>query len=220
MAVASIENDRRVKAGLPALDSFEAVALEWFDTRKGDWSVSYGEKIIARLRADVFPYIGSRPISEIKPPDLLQVLRRIESRGVVETAHRARENCSQVFRFAVACGKAESDPARDLKDALKKPVVKHFPAITDPVRLGQFLRASDCYAGTPVVRVALRLVPMLMLRPGELRHAQWSEFDLDQATWTIAGARMKRQKDGKENGPPHVVPLATQAIEVLAITES
>jgi integrase len=207
------EADRRADAGLPSADSFEGVAREWHDTRKGDWSISYGEKILARLVADVFPYIGRRPIGEITPPQLLEVLRRVESRGVIETAHRARENCSQVFRFAIATGRAERDAARDLSDALKKPQVKHFAAITDPKRLGELLRACHGYTGTPVVRTALRLAPMLMLRPGELRHAEWSEIDLDTATWTVPAQRMKREKAGKMNGVPHIVPLPTQAVE-------
>ena len=209
------EEEKRAEAGLPPAASFEAIATEWYETRRGEWSDGYGEKIIARLKNDVFPYIGRRPIAEITPPELLAVLRQIEARGVIETAHRARENCSQVFRFAVATGKATSDPSRDLKDALRKPAVKHFPAITDPKRLGELLRACDGYTGTPVVRTALTLVPMLLLRPGELRHAQWSEIDLDSATWTIPPARMKREKEGKEHGAPHIVPLATQAVNAL-----
>jgi integrase len=207
------EAERRADAGLPPVDSFEDVAREWHDTRKGEWSASYAGKILDRLVADVFPYVGARPVGAITPPELLKVLRRMESRGVIETAHRARENCSQVFRFAVATGRAERDPAQDLKDALRKPDVKHFAAITDPKRMGELLRACDTYAGTPVVRAALRLAPMLLLRPGELRHAQWSEIDLDAATWTVPAHRMKREKAGKMAGPPHVVPLPTQAVE-------
>jgi integrase len=211
-AVRRREADKRADAGLPPADSFEAVAREWFETRQADWSTSYGDKILARLEADVFPHVGRQPVGAITPPVLLKVLRAVEARGVIETAHRARENCSQVFRFAVATGRAERDPAQDLKDALRKPEVKHFAAITDPKRLGELLRACDGYAGTPVVRTALRLVPMLMLRPGELRHAQWSEIDLDEATWTVPAHRMKREKAGKADGPPHVVPLSSQAV--------
>lgn len=196
-------------------NNFEAIAREWYAVKRDDWSASYGEKIIARFDADVFPYIGRRPVSEVTPPELLDMLRRIERRGVIETAHRARENCSQVFRYAVATGRATSDPARDLKDALKTPVVKHFPAITKPERLADLLRASAGYAGTPVVRTALLLAPMLLLRPGELRHAQWAEFDLDAATWMVPAARMKREKAGKLQGAPHVVPLPAQAVKAL-----
>jgi integrase len=196
-------------------NSFETIAREWYETRRHDWADSYGEKIMARFVADVFPYVGASPIAELKPPELLEVFRRIEKRGALETAQRARENVSQVFRYAVATGRAGSDPSRDLKDALRKPIVQHFPAITKPQRLGELLRAIDGYGGTLIVRAALKLAPMLMLRPGELRHAQWPEFDLDGALWTIPAARMKRQKVGKLQGPPHLVPLPAQAVEVL-----
>ncbi|ATA52366.1 integrase [Variovorax boronicumulans] len=205
----------RAEAGLPVLDSFEHVAREWYEVRRADWAESYGVKIIGRLENDVFPYIGTRPIAQIEPPELLTVIRRIESRGVVETAHRALENCGQVFRFAVATGRATSNPARDLKDALRKPLVQHFPAITDPKRLGELLRACDGYKGTHVVRTALKLAPMVLLRPGELRHAKWEEIDLDAGLWTVPAARMKRKKVGKLHGAPHLVPLATQAVEAL-----
>ena len=207
------EAEKRADAGLPPVDSFEAVAREWHATKKGGWSPSYAGKILDRLVADVFPYIGARPAGAITTPELLKVLRRIESRGVIETAHRARENCSQVFRFAIIAELAERDPAQDLKGALKKPDVKHFAAITDPKRMGELLRACDAYAGTPVVRTALRLAPMLLLRPGELRHAQWSEIDLEASTWTVPAHRMKREKKGKTSGAPHVVPLPMQAVE-------
>ena len=202
-------------AGLPAVGSFEAVARQWFETRRADWSDSYGEKIIARLDADVFPYLGRRPVGEVTPPELLTVLRKIQARGVVETAHRALENCSQVFRYAVGEGLAQSDPARDLKGQLKRPEVKHFPAITKPARLAELLRAIDGYVGTPVVRTALYLAPLLLLRPGELRHAHWAEIDLNGATWTVPAQRMKREKAGKRSGLPHIVPLARQAVSVL-----
>lgn len=208
------EAAQRAQAGMPALESFEHVAREWYEVRRGDWAPSYGIKIIGRLEADVvFPYVGARPIGEIDAPELLKVLRRIEARGVVETAHRALENCGQVFRYAVATGRVLSNPARDLKDALRKPVVQHFPAITDPKRLGELLRACDGYRGTHVVRTALKLAPMILLRPGELRHARWEEIDLDAALWTVPAARMKRKKVGKLHGKPHLVPLSTQAVE-------
>lgn len=211
----SREASEREASGLPCVGSFEEVAREWFYTRRGDWAASYGDKIIRRLEVDVFPWLGREPAGSITPPQLLEVLRRIEERGVIETAHRALENCGQVFRYAVATGRAVSNPARDLKDALRKPVVKHFPAITDPVRLGELLRACDGYQGSHVVRAALRLVPLLLLRPGELRHAQWVEFDLDAALWIVPAERMKREKNGKLHGKPHIVPLPLQAMETL-----
>lgn len=209
------EADVRQQQGLPPLDSFEAVAREWFDVRQSGWAPSYADKIIARLEADVFSYIGHDPVAGITPVGLLEVLRRIEKRGVIETAHRALENCSQVFRYAVATGRMTANPARDLKDALRRPEPKHMPAITDPKRFGELLRACDHYAATAVVRAALKLAPALMLRPGELRFAEWVEFDLDAALWTVPSARMKREVQQKLHGAPHLVPLPRQAVEVL-----
>jgi integrase len=210
------EVELRSRDGLPLLDSFEDSARNWYSVRKGDWASSYGEKIIRRFEVDIFPYLGKHPIGSITPPQLLEVLRRIEKRGVIETAHRALENCSQVFRFAIAEGKALSNPARDLKDALRKPTPKHFPAITEPKRLGELLRAIDSYRGTPVVRAALQLHPMLLLRPGELRAIGWDELDLTKALLTVPAARMKREKAGKLHGAPHTVPLSHQAVAIFS----
>jgi len=212
-AQAEIVEERKAK-GLPPLDSFEAVAREWFDIKKSGWAPMYAEKIIGRLVADVFPYIGQEPVAEITPVRLLEVLRRIEKRGVIETAHRALENCSQVFRYAVATGRMTANPARDLKDALRRPEPKHMPAITDPKRFGELLRACDAYAATPVVRAAFKVAPMLLLRPGELRFAEWAEIDLDNALWTVPSTRMKREVQQKLHGAPHLVPLPRQAVAV------
>ena len=209
------EVQRLVDAGLPAADSFEAIAREWFETRRSEWSTGYADKVLARLEADVFPHIGRDIVGRVTAPQLLSVLRKIEARGVIETAHRTHESCSQVFRYAVGKGLAISDPARDLKGLLRKPKTQHFPAIVKPERLAEFLRACEGYAGTPVVRTALYLVPMLLLRPGELRHGQWSEFDLDAATWEIPPGRMKRELEGKQHGDPHLVPLPRQAVAAL-----
>lgn len=209
------EAKRRVAEGLPALGSFEDVARDWFKTRSPSWAPSYSEKVIARLEKDVFPWVGSRPIAEITAPEILAVLRRIESRGVIETAHRTKESCGQVFRFAIAEGKATSDPTRDLKGALRTPLSKNMAAITKPAELARLLRALDGYQGTLIVRTALALAPLLMVRPGELRFATWGEFDLPGATWTIPSARMKRKLQQKLTGKPHVVPLARQAVSLL-----
>jgi len=214
-AVQAQEVAALLAAGLPAPGSFEAVAREWYGVRAPEWAPKYAEKVLRRLEADVFPYIGARPVGEVNAPELLSVLRRVEARGVFETAHRVHESCSQVFRYAVGAGLAQSDPARDLKGLLRRPLVKHFPAILCPERLGELLRACRGYAGTPVARAALHLAPMLLLRPGELRHARWSELNLDKATWTIPSARMKRQRAGKMNGAPHIVPLPRQAVHIL-----
>jgi len=209
------EAEERQQQGLPPVDSFEAVAREWFEVKQGGWAKGYADKIIARLEADVFPYVGSAPVAGVTPVQLLEVLRRVDARGVVETAHRALENCGQVFRYAVATGRSITNPARDLKDALRRPEPRHFPAITDPKRFGELLRACDAYAATPVVRAALKLAPMLLLRPGELRFAEWPEIDLDAAMWTVPAVRMKRELREKLHGAPHLVPLPRQAVAVL-----
>jgi integrase len=214
--VQALEDERRADAGLPALGSFEEVARSWFEVQRGDWAATYADKVIRRLELYVFPYIGRRPVGEVTPPELLAVLRRLEARGVTDTAHRARDTCSQVFRFAVAEGRVTSDPARDLAGALKTHQTKHIPAITEPVRFGELLRAIDGYRGIPATREGLKLAALLFLRPGaELRAAEWSEFDLDAALWTVPATRMKRRKHAKENGPPHLVPLPRQAVEIL-----
>ena len=208
------EQAQREAQGLPLHGSFESVAREWFDTRKDEWATTYAKKIFRRLEADVFPWLGKLPVPNITPPMVLDMLRKAENRGAIETAHRVLETCGQVFRFAVATGRIESNPARDLKDALRKPMVQHFAAITDPQRFGELLRAIDSYRGTPVVCAALRLMPLMLLRPGELRQAQWDELDLPAATWTVPAARMKREKVGKIYGKPHIVPLPRQAVAI------
>jgi len=215
LAEEKVVAQERLEAGLPVLGSFEEVARDWFDYRKREWAGNYASKVLRRLEVDVFPFIGARPVGEITPPELLTVLRNIEKRGVIETAHRAHESCSRIFRHAIGLGKAKSDPARDLKGLLSKSIAKHFPAITEPVRFGELLRACEGYAGTHIVRAALKLAPMLLLRPGELRHARWQEFDLDNATWIVPAARMKRTLEGKRNGKPHIVALPHQALQVL-----
>lgn len=212
--------DEREAQGLPPLDSFEAVAREWFAVKRDGWAASYADKIIARLEADVFPWIGRAPVGSVTPAQLLEVIRRIEARGVVETAYRALQDSSQVLRYAVATGRANTKPARDLKGALRRADPRHFPAIIEPKRFGELLRACDNYAVTPVVRAALRLAPMLLLRPGEFRFAEWSEIDLDAAMWTVPAMRMKRELRAKLHGAPHLVPLPKQAVAVLLELQS
>lgn len=211
----SAKRDAKLAERFASDNSFEIVAREWFETKKGEWAKSYGDKILARLINDVFPVIGTAAINSLQPPAVLVALRRIESRGALETAHRALENIGQVFRYAVVTGRIQSDPSRDLKGALKKPTVRHMPAITDPRELGALLRGIDGYAGTYVVRAALQLAPMLLLRPGELRFARWEEFALDDALWSIPPGRMKRTLDGKKHGDPHLVFLPHQAVSIL-----
>ena len=158
--------------------------------------------------ADVFPWLGPRPIGEIKAPELLAVLRRIEARGSVESARRVLQNFGQIFRYALATGRVERDIAADLRGALSAVTVTHQAAITDPKEIGGLLRAIDGYQGSMVARCALRLAPLVFVRPGELRAAQWSEINLDRAEWSIAAGRMKTRE-------PHLVPLSAQAVAVL-----
>jgi integrase len=189
-------------------NSFEAIAREWHGKFSSKWADSHAIKLIRRLELYIFPWLGSRPISEITPPELLSILRRIESKGIHETAHRAQQNCGQVFRYAIATGRAERDPSADLRGALSP--VKHgrMATIIEPKKIGELLRAIDGYEGTPVAKSALKLAPLVFVRPGELRHAEWNEIDLDKAEWRIPGEKMK-MKD------PHIVPLSTQAVEIL-----
>ena len=191
-----------------AENSFEAIAREWFEKFSQTWSPSHGEKIIRRLERDVFPWIGIRPVSDVTAPELLAVLRRIEARGAVETAHRAHQNCGQVFRYAIATGRAERDPSGDLRGALPAVKQEHHASITDPKAIGGLLRAMQGYSGSLMTRCALQLAPLLFVRPGELRRAEWTEIDFDAAEWRIPAEKMKSRA-------VHIVPLSVQALAVL-----
>ncbi len=191
-----------------AVKSFEAIAHEWFAKFSENWVDTHSSKIIRRLERDVFPWLGARPIDSITAVELLTALRRIESRGALETAHRAMQNCGQVFRYAVATGRAERDPTADLHGALPPVKEKHHASIRDPKAIGALLRAIDGYEGSLVTKCALRLAPLLFVRPGELRKAEWTEFSLDAAEWRIPAARMKMREQ-------HIVPLSTQAVAIL-----
>jgi integrase len=170
---------------------------------------------LRQLERDLFPWLGERRLKEIEPMELLATLRKVEERGAVETADRGLMLCRQIWRYGVATGRVDRDIAADLKGALSPYRGKHFAAITDPVKFGELLRAITVYRGGPVVRAALQLAPLLFQRPGELRGAAWAEIDLDAALWTVPAARMKRGKDGKEHGDPHLVPLSRQALAIL-----
>lgn len=199
-----------------ATNSFEAVAREWHATvHLAKVSAGHAARTLIRLEQDVFPWLGALPIAELKPPQLLHAMRRIEARGAIETAHRALQACGQVFRYAIATGRAERDPTPDLRGALKPVLVQHMPAITDPKRVGELLRAIEDYKGMPITRAALQLAPLVFVRPGELRKAEWSEFDLEATEWRIPAARMKRTKLEKLSGSAHVVPLSRQAVAIL-----
>ncbi|TSE26227.1 Prophage integrase IntS [Tepidimonas thermarum] len=207
----------KLKAVNPAGDTFKVVALEWFEKQEPHWSEAHAVRAKRQLERDLFPWLGERRLADIEPVELLAALRKVEERGAIETADRGLMLARQVWRYGVATGRVNRDITADLKGALSPYRGKHFAAITDPVRLGELLRAIKGYKGGPVVRAALQLAPMLFQRPGELRAARWEEIDLQNAMWTIPAARMKRRKDGKEHGDPHLVPLPTQAVRILEI---
>lgn len=189
-----------------AANSFEVVAREWL--AKQSWVQSYRIKVEAWMGNDVYPYIGARPIAELSAPEFLRVARRIEERGAIESAHRVMQTCGQILRYGIATGRADRNPIADLKGALASPPERHHAAITDPVELGALLRAIDGYSGDPATRAALKLSALLFVRPGELRHAEWAEIDLDAAEWNIPAGKMKMRQ-------PHLVPLSDQAVAIL-----
>jgi integrase len=211
----TIQTEQRAKAGEPTVGSFEDVARRWFEVKKGQWMASYSSKVIRRLELHAFPRFGQVPIGAITPKIVLEACRAVERNDTLETAHRLRDHCSCVFRFGIAEGEDLRDPCHDIRDALKRPVVKHFAAVTKPQPLAALLRVIDSYNGSFVVRSALRLAPMLMLRPGELRQARWEEIDLDNGLFYVPSVRLKRTKVEKEKGRPHLVPLPKQAVRIL-----
>jgi integrase len=202
------QNRKAIKAAKldSAGNSFEVIAREWFAKYSTAWSEAHKSKTLRRLELDVFPWLGAQPIIDITAPKLLSVIQRIEQRGALETAHRVLSNCGQIFRYAIATSRAERDPAADLRGALPPVKGSHFAAITEPEKIAEFLRAIDQYKGTFIVHCALRLAPLVFVRPGELRKAKWVDIDLDKAEW--------RYRVTKTN-IDHIVPLATQAVEIL-----
>ncbi len=191
-----------------AANSFAVIAEEWLAKQAATMAPATMAKARWTFNDLVFPWIGNRPIAEIDPPEMLKLLQRIEERGAHETAHRTKQRCGQVFRYAIATHRAKHDPTSDLRGALTAAKVEHRPAITDPAKIGELLRAIDGYTGSFVVRCALRLAPLVFTRPGELRKAEWAEIDMDAALWRIPAERMKMRE-------PHTVPLAPQAVAIL-----
>jgi len=187
-------------------DSFEAIAREWHTGKSRVWSAIHSKNVIARLERHIFPWIGARAITDITVPELLKLLRRIEERGANETAHRIQGICSEVYRYAIASGKAERNIVLDLRGALQPVVKTHLAAITDPKRVSELLRMIDGYQGTPTVEAALKLAPMVFVRPGELRTAEWDAIDLENAEWRFTVSKTQTE---------HIVPLATQAVAIL-----
>lgn len=204
------ETKKALKAaqGEQGINTFEVIAREWHSKYAHTWVASHAQHKLERLEKNVFPWIGKRPIKEITAPDVLAVLRRLEARGILDTAHRVRFECSSIFRYAVATGRTDRDPVADLKGALPPVKNGHHAAPTDPKAVAPLLRAIDGFAGSFVVKCALQLAPLLFVRPGELRAAEWSEIDLEAAEWNIPAEKMKMKV-------AHLVPLCKQAVEIL-----
>lgn len=200
-------DDKLIRASAAA-HTFEAVANEWLGKVAADRTASTQRKVSSRLKNDVFPYLGNKPISTITPRDVLAVVQKMEARGAIDSAHRLKQLCGQVFRYAVAIGQAERDVTVDLKGALAAIQKTHHAAITEPKRVGELMRAISSYKGHVYATAALKLSPLVFVRPGELRSAEWAEFDLDAAEWRIPGRKMKMRLD-------HIVPLSTQAVDIL-----
>jgi len=198
---------------MAAADSFEELAKEWLVTKMQDKSEKHRNRVKRALENDLFPSLGRRPINEITSPELLMALRKIEARGAIETAHRAKQIAGQIFRFGVATGRAKRDPTPDLKEALQSRQKKHLAAITDPLEVGKLLVAIDGFQGTPVVKRALLLSPLLFQRPGEVRAMNWAEINWEEERWEISADKMKMKQ-------PHIVPLCSQALEHLKALHS
>ncbi len=195
-------------AGNQETETFEIIAREWYAKFSPSWATSHAKTTIRRLELFIFPWLGARPIKTITAPELLVALRRIEAKGALETAHRVKQVCGQVFRYAIATGRAERDPSGDLRGAIPPASGKHMATITDPKEIAGLLRSIDDYRGGIVTRCALQLAPLVFVRPGELRQAEWSEFNLETAEWRIPAEKMKA-------GSVHIVPLSRQAIDIL-----
>ncbi len=188
--------------------TFEVVAREWFSKNEPIWSASHIRTVKSRLERDVYPAIGNRPIADITRGDVIALLRKVEARGVIETADRIKMYCGQIFRYALNLEKIGFNPVSDMRDVLSKKVQGHHAAITEPKRVGELMRDIDEYHGSFVVKCALQIAPMVFVRPGELYKAEWTEFNLDDGEWNIPASRMKMKQ-------PHLVPLASQAVSIL-----
>ena len=200
---------KTMQAGLAA-NTFEVIAREWHAKVASTQAETTHTKRLRFLEGDVFPFIGNRPIAELVAPDLLAIIHRIEGRGAMDIARRVHNICGRIFRYAVGKGLATRDPSRDieLKDILPPEDVKHHASVTEPKAAAELLRAIDGFTGSFTTRCALRLAPLVFVRPGELRHAEWSEFDFDKSEWRIPAGKMKMKEQ-------HIVPLATQAVSIL-----
>ncbi|WP_296509080.1 integrase arm-type DNA-binding domain-containing protein [Rhodoferax sp.] len=205
----------KLKKAVAAANSLESVALEYLDLKQSEWSASHYEREYRNIHKDLLPWLGKRAIASITGPELLEVLRRIERRGAVESAKRVRVTAGGVWGLAIASGRAERNITLDIAPALKKSEKKNHAALVDPQKVGQLLRVIHAYTGTPAVCAAFKLAPILFQRPGNLRGMRWCDLDLSAGLWTIPSADMKRSKAGKATGQPHVVPLPSQAVAIL-----
>jgi len=195
----------RKETELQCANTFELVAREWFVGQEATWAESHSSKVIGRLEKNIFPWLGKKPINSITPQQVLEVIRRVEARGVLETAHRSLANCGQVFRYAIATGRADRDATAGLRGALPPIKRKHFAAVTEPDQVAALLRQIHGYSGSLVVRCALQLAPLVFVRPGELRLAKWADINLSAADWRYVVPKTKT---------PHIVPLSRQSVEI------
>jgi len=195
--------------------TFEAVAREYHGVKKGGWSERYAIKWLRGLEKDIFPYVGSMQLIDITAPLMLNALRKVERRGNRDAAHTLSQNSGQVFRYGIQTGRCERNPMPDLQGALEPVVVKHMPAVLEPLKVGELLRAFDSYSGQPITKAALQLSALLFQRPANIRKMEWSWINLEAGMLTIPSASMKRTVVQKLNGRPHFVPLAPQAVEIL-----
>lgn len=202
-----VRKEQKIALQTESESAFEKIATEWHQMKSAKWSEGYASDIMEAFQNDIFPYVGTRPVGEIKPLELLNVLRKIEKRGALEKMRKVRQRCSEVFRYAIATGRAEFNPAADLSSALEVHQSSHFPFLKAD-EIPDFLRALDSYTGSRLVQIATKLLMITGVRTIELRAALWLEFDLDNAIWEIPAERMKMRR-------PHLVPLSTQALDLL-----
>lgn len=203
--------------GTGASNTFQSVALEWLERFKQEWTESHFTSISGRLRRDIYPFVGKKDISSITAPELLSVIRRIETRGHLENAHRALTNAGQVFKYGISTGVCGRNPAADIVGAIPRPSVKHMSAIIAPKQVGVLMQAIAAYPGDTITRCALQLIAHVFLRSKEIRYGEWSEIDFDKCEWRIPVAKMKGRKRDKAANPTsfHIVPLATQSVAIL-----
>lgn len=200
----------KISALIANENSFEFVAREWHSKFKSKWTDDHANRLLKTLERNVFPHLGKRPISEIEAPELLYVMRKIETQGIIYTLHRVLQNCGQIFRYGIATGRCKRDPCLDLRGALTPVKSKHHASIIDPREIANLLRVMDDYSGSFISKCALQLSVLTFCRPGEIRHAEWNEIDMATRQWRIPASKMKMRQQ-------HIVPLANQTIELLNI---